>query len=164
MIMCALWNIEPRELDRRPQGLKPRVVFYLILGQIPSLSIHLKTWSRPLSQSEPKVKQTQLKVASHCFLKSGENANTCILKCFPWIFQKGKNRETGEGLLRTRISSTYSIKFLVHQNAQKQRVEETDFKIFPGGWTLLYLNNFAPYSTRNFARALLRSWLSLCYR
>ena len=36
-----------------------------------------------------------LKVASYCFLKSGGNANICILK---------KTRETGEGLLRTRIS------------------------------------------------------------
>ena len=34
-------------------------------------------------------------MASYCFLKSGGNANICILK---------KTRETGEGLLRTRIS------------------------------------------------------------
>ena len=28
--------------------------------------------------------KTWLKVASYCFLKSGGNANICILKSFPW--------------------------------------------------------------------------------
>ena len=44
-------------------------------------------------------------LASYCFLKSGGNANICILKSFPWIFQKIKTREMGEGVLRTHISS-----------------------------------------------------------
>ena len=49
--------------------------------------------------------KTLLKVAYYCFLKSGENANICILKSFLWIFEKRKTRETDEGLLRTRVSS-----------------------------------------------------------
>ena len=39
------------------------------------------------------------KVPSYCFLKSGGNANICILKTFPWMFRKRKKRETGEGVV-----------------------------------------------------------------
>ena len=31
MITCVLWDIESRDLDRRPRGPKVRVAFYLIL-------------------------------------------------------------------------------------------------------------------------------------
>ena len=31
-------------------------------------------------------RKTWLKVPSHCFLKSGGNANICILKTFTWMF------------------------------------------------------------------------------
>ena len=53
MITCALWDMESRELDRRPRGPKDRVPYPTVHKR--SLSIHLKTWSHPLSQPEPSI-------------------------------------------------------------------------------------------------------------
>ena len=49
----------------------------------------------------------------NCFLKSCENANICLLKSFPWIFQKTKTIDKNTWNERGVASYTYSD--LVHQ-------------------------------------------------